>query len=255
MQTQKNILIILFISAIALILNACATSLDPAEAFKNETAQQIFQNGEKELRDKNYEKASKRFEALDVQYPYGRNTVIAQLHIIYAYYKMNDYASAESAADRFIHAHPADPHVDYAYYMRGLSNYYQNMGFFERLFATDLATRDLTQIKKSFNDFATLVNVHPQSRYAPSAYQYMIYLRDVLADHELEVANYYYSHEAYVAAANRATMIVRYYQGSPSVPAALAIMVKSYQQLHLTKLAEDTQRIINYNYGSNGSTH
>ena len=39
-----------------------------------------------------------------------------------------DHASAEAAADRYIHSYPASPHVDYAYYMRGLSNYYQNMG-------------------------------------------------------------------------------------------------------------------------------
>lgn len=231
-----------------LLLNACSTTTDPADAYKGETTEHIFQKGEEALRDKNYSDAIKRFEALDAQYPFGPQVELVHLHVIYAYYMTGDYASAESAADRFIHLHPRDDHVDYAYYMRGLSNYYQNLGVFERLFTIDLATRDLTQIKKSFMDFSTLVHSFPNSPYAPAAYQYMIYLRNVLASHELEVANYYFKHKAYIAAANRATLIVRYYQGAPVVPQALSIMYYSYQGLQLNELAANTLQLIQYNH-------
>lgn len=230
------------------LLTACANTTDPSEAYKNETADQIFQRGEEAMRDHSYREAIKRFEALDVQYPFGRNTEIAQLQIIYAYYRTDDYALAEAAADRFIHSHPANPHVDYAYYMRGLSNYYQNLGFFERIFAVDLATRDLTQIKKSYEDFAQLVQRFPASKYAPAAYQYMIYLRNVMADHEMQVARYYYKRGAYVAAANRASLVVRHYQGSPSVPDALVLMVKSYRALHLVQNEREAMTVLQYNY-------
>src|SRR3990167_5633473 len=111
----------------------CASTSDPADAYKGETGEQIFAKGEKAMRDRSYREAIKRFEALDVQYPLGRENEIAQLQIIYAYYMTDEYALAEAGADRFIHAHPTNPHVDYAYYMRGLSNYYQNLGVFERI--------------------------------------------------------------------------------------------------------------------------
>jgi len=230
------------------LLAACSTTKDPAEAYPGESATQIYQRGEDALRDRVYSEAIKRFEALEVQYPYGRDTETAELHIIYAYYMSSDYASAESAADRFIHAHPTNPHVDYAYYMRGMSNYYQNMGVFERLFALDLATRDLTQIKKSYADFDEVVKRFPDSAYAPAAHQYLVYLRNVIADHELEVAQYYYDHKAYVAAANRANLVVRHYQGAPAVPTALVIMVKSYRALHLTADENDAMKVLEYNY-------
>jgi outer membrane protein assembly factor BamD len=230
------------------LLTACSTSTDPAEAYKGETAQQIFQKGETALRERSYSEAVKRFEALDVQYPYERYTETAQLHIIYAYYMTSDYASAEAAADRFVHAHPANPHVDYAYYMRGLSNYYQNLGVFERIFTVDLATRDLGQIKKSYADFAEVVHSYPNSYYAPAAHQYMVYLRNIMADHELEVAQYYYSRGAYVAAADRANLVVRHYQGAPAVPKALVIMTKSYRALNLTQNANDSLQVLQYNY-------
>lgn len=241
-------LLLIPVAALTLFVSACSTTTDPADAYKGESAEEIFQKGEEALRDKNYQEATKRFEALDVQYPFGRNTETAQLQIIYAYYMTSEYASAESAADRFLHAHPTSPHADYALYMRGLSNYYQNLGVFERLFAVNLATRDLSQIKKSYNDFAELDRLYPRSPYAPAAHQYMVYLRNILADHELGVAQYYYSREAYVAAANRANLLVRHYQGAPSVPDALVLMVKSYRKLKLTQDSNDAMAVLQYNY-------
>ncbi len=245
---MKKIALLVFLANFLFFLGGCSTSIDPSEAYKGESAEEIFQKGEDALRDRSYGEAIKRFEALDVQYPFGRNTETAQLQIIYAYYMNSDYASAESAADRFIHSYPTSPHVDYAYYMRGLSNYYQNLGIFERLFSVNLATRDLTQVKKSYNDFATLVNLYPNSVYAPAAHQYTVYLRNILADHELEVAQYYYSREAYIAAANRANLVVRHYQGAPAVPEALVVMAKSYRKLHLQQNEAEAMEVLRYNY-------
>lgn len=242
----KSLLLAAILSTFFLV--GCSTAVDPAEAFKGESAEQIFQKGESELRNQSYSDAIKRFEALDVQYPYERNTQTAQLHIIYAYYMSSDYASSEAAANRYIHAYPTSPHDDYAYFMRGLSNYFQNMGVFEKVFAVDLATRDLSQVKKSYADFAQIVQTYPNSYYAPAAHQYMVYLRNMLANHELEVAQYYYGRAAYVAAADRANTVVREFQGAPAVPQALVIMVKSYRHLHVAKAENDAMQVLQYNY-------
>jgi outer membrane protein assembly factor BamD len=110
MKINKVLLILVML--LTAFMTACSTTTDPADAYKGESAAEIFQKGEEAMLSKNYSEAIKRFEALEVQYPFGRNTEIAQLQIIYAYYKTSDYASAESAADRFIHAHPSSPHVD-----------------------------------------------------------------------------------------------------------------------------------------------
>lgn len=232
------------------LLSACKSSYSAAEAYRNETACQIFQKGEQSLRKKSYSEATKRFEALLVQYPLNCDTELAALHVIYAYYMANDYASAEISADRFIHLYPTSPHAGYAYYMRGLANYFQNLGLFERLFAVNLATRDLTQIKKSFIDFSHVVNCYPCSPYAPAAHQYMIYLRNILADYQIGIAEYYLKRKAYVAAANRANIVVRYYQGTPSVLQALAIMIKSYHALQMCQLEQDTRTVFHYNFPS-----
>jgi len=231
------------------ILSACSTATtDPADLYKGESPQQIYQRGKTALIDRDYNEAIKRFEVMDTQYPYELTTANADLYLIYAYYKKGEYILASSAAERFIRMYPTDPHVDYAYYMRGLADFYQNLGVFERIFANDLAKRDLTQIQKAFVDFNELVVRFPTSRYTPAAHQYLIYLRNVLAKHELDVAKYYYNRQAYMAAANRASVVVTQFQGAPSVVDALVLMVKAYRQLHLTKLEQDTMDVLRYNY-------
>lgn len=245
---KKSLISLSIVTLMTGFLAACGTTTDPSDAYKDETAQQIYQRGKAALQDKSYSDAVKRFEALDVQYPFGADTESSQLYIIYAYYMKEDYALASAAADRFIRIHPTNPNVDYAYYLRGLADYYQNLGVIERLFALDLASRDLTQVQKSYNDFRDLTVHFPDSRYTPSAHQYMVYLRNVLADHELHVAEYYYDRKAYVAAAERASGLVAHYQGAPQAADGLVLMVKAYHQLGLTQSEQEALRVLKYNY-------
>lgn len=230
------------------LLTACSTELQASEAYKGEDPGHIFTRGKEELKGNNYAEAIKRFEALDVQYPFGRQTEEAQLYLIYAYYMKEQYTLASAAADRFIHNHPANKHADYAYYMRGLSDYYQNMGVLERIFSVDLATRDLTQMQRAYNDFSELVRHFHHSPYTPAAYQYTIYLRNVMANHQYHVAKFYYDRRAYVASANRAADVIAHYQGAPAVKDSLKVLAKSYKHLHSNELAADTIRVINANF-------
>src|SRR3990167_3065049 len=243
---MKNFLFICLFP-IVVFLTACTSAVEPSEAYKNETPRQIYQKGKEALQDKSYSEAIKRFEALDVQYPFDTETESAQLYLVYAYYMKDEYAMAVATADHFIRLHPTHPHVDYAYYIRGLSDFYQNLGVIERLFSVDLATRDLTQMQKSYHDFEELVYRFPNSKYTPPAHQYMLYLRNLMANHELQVARYYYTRGAYIAAANRASDLVMHYQGAPAVIDGLKIMAKSYHQLGMTKLEQDVLLVLRYN--------
>jgi len=245
---KKIVSALVVIAATSGFLAACSSVNDPSQAYKGESEQQIYEKGKKATQDKSFTEAVKRFEALNVQYPYGDATQHAQFYIIYAYYMKEEYALASSAADQFIRTYPTDPHVDYAYYMKGLSDYYQNLGVIERFFKLDLATRDLTQIQKSYIDFDQLVMKFPNSVYAPAAHQYLVYLRNVLADHEVHVAEYYFMRHAYIAAANRGSNVVTHFEGSPSVPEALVIMAKSYKALNMTAQYDQTMKVLELNY-------
>jgi outer membrane protein assembly factor BamD len=245
---MKNVARLTFLALIIAWLCSCAGVTDPSLSYPGESPDTIFARGKTALNDHSYNEAVKRFEALDVQYPFYKNTEWAQLYLVYAYYKKEDYALAQAAADRFVRLHPVSPYIDYVYYMRGLSSFYQNMGVIEQLFRVDLAKRDLTQMKKAFLDFQTVVTRFPNSRYAPAAHQYLVYLRNMFANHQLQVAQYYYDKHAYVAAVNRASAVIAEYQGAPAVKEALILLIKCYDALHLAKLKADAEKVYQLNY-------
>jgi outer membrane protein assembly factor BamD len=65
----------------------------------------------------------------------------------------------------------------------------------------------------------------------------MVYLRNRLADYELEVARYYMKRGAYVGAINRARGLIETYDGAPAVIDALKVMENAYRKLDMADLA------------------
>lgn len=220
----------------------------PGDAFQGQSAQQIFNAGEVSLKKKHYKDAIAHFEGLEALYPFSSYEEQAQIDSIYAYYESSDYDSAAAAADRFIRLYPRSEHIDYVYYMKGMSHYQVNRGFASKYVNLDLAKRDMASANQAYDDFAQLVQLYPDSTYGVSAKQRMIALRNLMAQHELEVGNYYYGHGSYLAAANRGDYVVEHYQQAPAIVPSLALMVRSYRMLGLTDLANRALSILQYNY-------
>lgn len=240
--------LVFLIAAIGLISGCASTTSDPTLAFQNKSSTQIYDGGERALANGDYGQAIKSFEALDALYPFTAHTEQAQLDLIYAYYENDDTASAGATAERFIRLYPQSAHVDYAYYMRGLSHFDQDRGWFQRIAPTDLSARDAGSMRQAFDDFSQLVRLYPNSVYTPDARQRMIYLRNMFAGYELHIAEFYFEKQAYVAAANRSNYVVQHFQGTPQVQDALGIMVRSYRKLGLRQLADQAQAVLQLNY-------
>ncbi len=230
-----------------LLLSACATveDEDPTEGMD---AAEVYRDAREYLDEGEYETAIEYYERLESRFPYGPYAEQAQLEIAYTYYKSQEYESAILAAERFIKLHPDHRSVAYAYYLRGLARFDGDQSFMARWFNQDLTERDPKSMREAFRYFSELVSRYPDSRYTKDAIQRMYQLREGLARYELHVANYYVRRSAFVAAANRAQYVVKNYQGTPAVPEALAIMVKSYTELGLPELAKDSKRVLEMNY-------
>lgn len=192
----------------------------------------------------NWEKAIKYFEALEARYPYGRYAQQAQLEVAYAYYKDREPVSAIAAADRFVKLHPNHPNVDYVYYLKGLANFNDELGFVGYVVTQDLTDRDPKAARDSFDAFKELVAKFPQSKYAPDAIKRMNYLVNTLSAYEAKVAHYYYRRGAYVASVNRAQNLVKTYPNTPATEDGLAIMMYGYDAMGLKDLSTDARRVL-----------
>ena len=226
------------------LLSACA-SVDDKDEGLSDTA--LYQKARTALDDGNFQMAAETYEKLEVNHPFSARTRQGQMDIIYAYYRANEPDSAIAAANRFIKLYPRHKQVDYAYYLRALTNFSRTSGTIDRWFDRDPSVRDPNLARQSFMDFAELLDRFPNSRYASDAVQRMVYLRNYLARHELHVARYYTKLHAYVAAANRAKSIIEDYPQSPYVSEALEIMAAAYQQLGLDDLAAQTRQVLKLN--------
>jgi len=233
-----------------LMLGACSSnSKEPViEEVKPEA--ELYASAMVKLQAGNFRPAITDLEAMEARYPYGRYSQQAQLELVYAYYRSSQPAAAKAAAARFIRLHPDHEHVDYAYYLKGLTAFEENKGAFDQYLGTDKAKKDPGAARDSFTDFATLLQRFPNSQYAADSRVRMVYLRNLLAKHEIHVANYYISRNAWLAAANRAKYVVENYQLTPAVETALTIMVQAYTELGLLDNANNAQRVLDANFGA-----
>lgn len=237
----------LFILSLSIILFACS-SADKKKPTQQLSEQQYYEDAQKAINSNNFILAVEHLQQLESRFPFGRYAEQAQLDLIYTYYKSIDYLSSVASSNRFIRLHPDHPNVDYAYYMKGLSSYSIDRGLLARFLPTEPSQRDMQPARTSFSHFNVLVNKFPNSRYAKDARQRMIYLRELLAENELYVAEYYMKRRAFLAAANRGRYVVENYQSTPAVPKGLAMMIKAYRNLDLNDLAADTLKILTLNY-------
>jgi len=235
---------ILTLILLGLFLHGCSSLPAPDDDTKGWSANRIYSEAKKNLNSGDFENAISFYELLESRYPFGRYAKQGQIEVAYAYYKFDEPESAIAAADRFIKLHPNHPHVDYAYYLKGLIYYNRNVGFLGRIFKQDTSTRDPDSSRQAFNEFSALIRKFPKSRYAPEARLRALALRNSLAEHELHVASYYMSRRAYVAVVNRCKYILENFDQSSAVPEALQLMAAAYDELNLPDLANDARRVM-----------
>lgn len=249
---MKNKMRIGLILSIAFLSNCSWMEFDDKESTENQesgyTEREFYDKIQRSLGSKNWQLAIGNLQLLESQFPFGKYAEQSQLELIYAQYMSNDYSSSIASAERFIRLHPQHPNVDYAVYVKGLSEFNQSGRLFDGLFDLDNSTRDIGTARQSFATLGQLIKQYPNSPYAPDARQRLISLRNQLARSEINVANYYFSRGALVAAANRGQYVVENFQQSPAVADGLAVMAQAYHMMGKSELAENSVKVLAANF-------
>lgn len=79
----------------------------------------------------------------------------------------------------------------------------------------------------------------------------MVFIRNALAERELEIAQFYFDNKTFVAAVNRCKTIVYKYETSPAVEGALVLMEKAYVEMGLDSLAVSAREVLVENFPNN----
>lgn len=206
-------------------------------------AQQFYQRARDMLDRSDFATSVEAYDELIKRYPFSDYATQGELERIYALYKNFQPERALSAADRFLREHPRHGAIDYVYYLKGLVNFDRDASALN-LLPIDETKSDISSQRRSFDDFAILVQRFPGSRFAGDAYARMLYVRNRSAAHELHVVDYYIRRGAYIAAAKRAEQIIAQYPGTLAGYKALDMLSQCYEKAGLTQQAADSRRLL-----------
>ncbi|GEA11920.1 outer membrane protein assembly factor BamD [Alteromonas sp. KUL49] len=230
-------------------MTGCSSSDEEEQIIvANMGAQQLYDSAKQSMEVGNFSAAAQTLSQLDSRFPFGPLSHQVQLDLIYSYYKSGKPEEAIANIDRFIRLNPNHSDVDYAYYMRGLTNMESDSNLFQEIMQIDRSDRDPSKSREAFNDFRRLIQQYPDSKYAADAKARMLHIKDRLARYEIAIARYYMKRSAYVAAANRGRYVIEHYPDSTQVQSALEIMVSSYEQLGLTELRDNAMKTLRINF-------
>ena len=100
----------------------------------------------------------------------------------------------------------------------------------------------------SFGELSEFISRYPESKYVPHAKQRMIYLRNLLAEHEIYVADFYMKRGAYLAALGRAKYVIEHIPNTPQTPFALSVLVEAYEKLDYQELKQSNLEVLKSNF-------
>ena len=232
---MKNKLVLTILTV--LILAGCASKPETEE--EQEPAEVIlYQLAQDRINAKNYAGAVESLSRIERFYPFGVYAEQARADLIYAFYMSGDYDQAYAASEKFIRLYPRNTNVDYAYFMKGMTGYYQDEGLLNDIFALDLSKRDTSPAMQSYADLTEFIIRYPESEYIDAARERLIFLRNLIASSELDGAEYYMKRGAYLAAVNRANYVLKNIPNSTERERALRILKEAYKQLGYDEYAE-----------------
>ncbi|ABN74211.1 outer membrane protein assembly factor BamD [Actinobacillus pleuropneumoniae] len=215
------------------------------------SAQDLYTKGQTYLQDGDYNSAIRYLDAIGAKGGQGTFGEQTQLSLIFANYKIGEYYKALDAAERFVRAYPNSASMDYVYYLAGLSNARLGDNFIQDFFGVNRASRALDSVRNAYGSFQTIVQHYPQSQYARDAQNWMAYLINRMAEHELSIVKFYDEREAYVAVVNRVEEMMRFYPESKPTYQALSYMQKAYEQMGVKDSAEKVAALIEANKDKN----
>lgn len=217
-----------FLLMLLLLLAGCSSD---DKTLLAETPEGLYLLGYKDLKDTDYEKAAKKFDQIEQQFPYSRWSERAQIMAAYSQYLQNEYTDALLTLDRFLQLHPGNRNVPYALYLKGLC-------YFEQM-SDPLREQEMSA--KADKTFKELLVRFTKSIYAADAKEKLIAIQNHLAAKELAVGRYYQRNEDYIAAMNRFQTAIKDWPESNQMPEAYYRLAVCYQALGMTKQMEQVR--------------
>jgi outer membrane protein assembly factor BamD len=236
MDYMKNTFLKLLLCFAILMLSSCANKKEEEELPTDPNV--LFKQASNDLAKDKYNEAAENFAKIYVEHPYSELATKAKLMEAYSWYEKQDFDMVLAILDEFVKLHPAYRDIDYAYYLRAMSYYYQ---------ISD-SKHDQEQTLLAKNAINEVIARFPNSSYARELKFKLDLVDDHLAGNEMEIARFYQQRNDFIAAINRYDKVIKQYQTTNHAKEALARLVECYLSLGMVDEATKYGAILGANY-------
>lgn len=184
------------------------------------TAEALFEEGNRNFNDKRYVRALDNYTKIRTDHPFSPLMTQVELKIADSYYRNQQYPEAINAFKEFQSMHPTNEYIAFVTLRLGQAH-------FDQFTSTDRDQKN-TEIAKGY--FETVVSKYPKSREAAEAREKLAKCVEYLAEHEFNVAHFYFQQEKFPAARDRFEEIVRKYKDTPTAVKSLFYLGESYRR-------------------------
>ena len=233
----KNYTISIKLLIFLILLIGCSSKeKDSATVVLNDI--QIYKTGLSSLENENYKKAIIEFDNLSLNHPFSSLAKKSDIMTAYSLYQNNEIKKSISKLKIFIEMNPNDEFSDYAHYLLAMCYYIQvsNQG------------RDPSLSIKALNSFMLIITKYPNSKYAKDSKIKIQYIKNSLANNELDIGKFYLKKNAPASSIKRFKSILLNYQNTSSIPETLYRLTEAFLMIGLKKEAVKSDAVLKYNF-------
>ena len=233
----KNYTISIKLLIFLILLIGCSSKeKDSATVVLNDI--QIYKTGLSSLENENYKKAIIDFDNLSLNHPFSSLAKKSDIMTAYSLYQNNEIKKSISKLKIFIEMNPNDEFSDYAHYLLAMCYYIQvsNQG------------RDPSLSIKALNSFMLIITKYPNSKYAKDSKIKIQYIKNSLANNELDIGKFYLKKNAPASSIKRFESILQNYQNTSSIPETLYRLTEALLMIGLKKEAVKSDAVLKYNF-------
>ena len=183
------------------------------------TAEALFEDGTSAFNEKKYVRALDNFSRIKTDHPFSPLMTQVELKVADAYYLNQQYPEAINALKEFQSMHPTNENIPFVILRLGQAH-------FDQFTATDRDQKN-TEIAKGY--FENVLTNYPKSPQAAEAREKLAKALEYLAEHEFNIAHFYFQQEKFPAARDRFEEIVRKYKSTPTAVKSLFYLGESYR--------------------------
>ncbi len=213
---------ILCLSLVLVSVWGCSATL------RRPSAKEYYQQASDSFTDEDYLGASDQYQELLDQYPLNPYAEEAQLKAAYGLFMEENYAEAVAAFKDFERAYPTSKHMPFVKYFLGITNYSQIRS----------KDRDQAVTRRADGFFQEVIDRYPESAFVLEAEEKSKSARDILAAHELMVANFNEKRDNLTATKARLRSLIEQYSETDATVEALGRLEQILNEEGNVELAE-----------------